>query len=228
MKTKNVKITLDNEETISAVIAEPDVLNSKSHIGLIFAHGAANDMNHPLIVSVSESLAESGFITLRFNFLYKERGKKAPDSQKVLVNTWLTVNEYMRNRAGYDISKIIPVGKSMGGRVASQIVADRLMVVDGLIFLGYPLHAPGKKDQLRDTHLYRIKVPMLFFAGSRDTLCDLDKLKGVLKNLMSNWELEVIEGGDHSFRLPKSVEHNELEVYQQFYRRTLNWLTQLT
>ena len=104
----------------------------------------------------------------------------------------------------FPVNRIIAVGKSMGGRVASQMVAEGLMDVAGLIFLGYPLHAPGKKDQLRDAHLYRIRVPMLFFAGSKDPLCNMDKLNTVLDNLPSYHDLEIIEGGNHSFNLPKS------------------------
>jgi hypothetical protein len=88
------------------------------------------------------------------------------------------------------------------------------------------LHPPGKKDQLRDAHLYRISVPMLFFAGTRDTLCDIDLLQNVLNRLQAAWELETIEGGDHSFALPKSFKATEADVYERILQRTASWLNQ--
>lgn len=225
MQTKKIQIPVGPDETVSAVMGGPENAVSRGLTGLIFAHGAGNDMHHPLIVFASESLADNGFVTLRFNFPYTEKGRKAPDSQQKLVNTWLNVHDYFKNKSGYSLSRIIPVGKSMGGRVASQMVADGLMGVDSLIFLGYPLHAPGKKDQLRDAHLYKIKIPMLFFAGTRDTLCDLEKLNGVLAKLNCKWELEIIQGGDHSFKLPKSANRSETDVYRQIFDKSIKWLS---
>ena len=113
----------------------------------------------------------------------------------------------------------------MGGRVASQMIADGQMDVDRLVFLVYPLHAPGKKDKLRDAHLYLINSPMLFFAGTRDPLCDLALLKGVLDKLPSPWRLETIEGGDHSFVAPKSVKTTQEEIYGQILKKTIDWLS---
>ena len=112
----------------------------------------------------------------------------------------------------------------MGGRVASQMVSEGLLSADLLIFLGYPLHPPSKKDKLRDAHLYNIKVPMLFFTGTRDSLCDLDLLKKVLDKLAVPWSLEIIEGGDHSFNVPKYMELTQQEVYDQVLRKTIAWL----
>jgi predicted alpha/beta-hydrolase family hydrolase len=113
----------------------------------------------------------------------------------------------------------------MGGRVASQMVAEGQLAVSSLIFLGYPLHAPGKKDQLRDAHLYQIQIPMLFFAGTRDALCDLDRLHTVLHRLPAPWHLEVIEGGDHSFRVPKSLPISQKDIYAQILQAASSWLS---
>jgi predicted alpha/beta-hydrolase family hydrolase len=104
------------------------------------------------------------------------------------------------------------------------MTADGLMPATALVFLGYPLHPPGKKDQLRDAHLYRIMVPMLFFAGNRDTLCDLGLLKPVVSRLKGPAVLEVVEGGDHSFVLPKSSKVSEEAVYDNILQRTSVWL----
>jgi predicted alpha/beta-hydrolase family hydrolase len=223
MKSEKVKIKFD-DEYVSGVVSAPDTLNANSKTGMIFAHGAGNDINHPLLVSVSEGLAEQGFITLRFNFPYKEKGMKRPDPQGKLIQTWLCAYDFLKSGYTYKTDKIIAVGKSMGGRVASQMVSEGLMDLDGLIFLGYPLHAPGKKDKLKDAHLYHIKVPVLFFAGTRDSLCDLSRLNGVLDKLICQWDLEIIEGGDHSFNLLKSNSRTQKDVHSQVLRRCLDWL----
>jgi uncharacterized protein len=223
MKSEKIKIKVD-DEVVSAVISAPDNLNANSKTGLIFAHGAGNDMNHPLLVSVSEGLVEHGFITLRFNFPYKEKGIKRPDSQGKLIQTWLCAYDFLKTGYTYNIHKVMAVGKSMGGRVASQMVAEGLMDVDGLIFLGYPLHAPGKKDRLKDAHLYDIKIPVLFFSGTRDSLCDLSRLNGVLDKLACKWDLEIVDGGDHSFKLLKSDPRTQQDVQVQVLNKSLDWL----
>jgi hypothetical protein len=223
MKSEKVKIKID-DDIVSGVVSVPDTLNANSKTGLIFAHGAGNDMKHPLLVSLSGGLAEKGFITLRFNFPYKEKGIKRPDPQEKLIQTWLCAYDFLKSGYTYKSEKIIAVGKSMGGRVASQIVAQGMMDVEGLIFLGYPLHAPGKKDTLKDAHLYHIKVPVLFFAGTRDSLCDLSRLNGVLDKLICKWDLEIINGGDHSFNLLKSDPRNQKDVQIQVLSKCLDWL----
>ena len=223
MKSEKIKIKVD-QEVVSGIVSAPESLNANSKTGLIFAHGAGNDMNHPLLVSVSQGLAEKGFITLRFNFPYKEKGIKRPDPQGKLIQTWLCAYDFLKSGYTCKSDKIMAVGKSMGGRVASQMVAQGLMDVDGLIFLGYPLHAPGKKDKLKDEHLYHIKVPVLFFAGTRDSLCDLSQLKRVLHKLACPWDLDIIDGGDHSFKLLKSDLRTQKDVQNQILIKCLNWL----
>jgi predicted alpha/beta-hydrolase family hydrolase len=224
MNSEKVSIASGNDDRISGIISGPGRLRDSRQTGLIFAHGAANDMNHPLMVFVAEELAKAGYVTLRFNFPYKEKGKNTPDPQATLIRTWQSVYGYMKNKTPYEIEEIIAVGKSMGGRIASQMVADDLMDVAKLIFLGYPLHAPGKKDQLRDTHLYEIKAPMLFFAGTRDPFCDISLLKGVLDKLSCKWDLELIEKGDHSFNLPKAESRFQTDVYRQVIEKCLDWI----
>jgi predicted alpha/beta-hydrolase family hydrolase len=223
MESEKIKIKVD-DEVVSAIVSAPETLNANSKTGLIFAHGAGNDMNHSLLISVSEGLAEHGFITLRFNFPYKEKGIKRPDSQGKLIQTWLCAYNFLKTGYTYKPDKITAVGKSMGGRVASQMVSQGLMDVDGLIFLGYPLHAPGKKDKLRDAHLYDIKNPVLFFAGTRDSLCDLSRLNSVLDKLVCQWDLNIIDGGDHSFKLLKSDPRTQKDVQNQILSKCLNWL----
>ena len=97
--------------------------------------------------------------------------------------------------------------------------------MDRLIFLGYPLHPAGDKEKLRDSHLYRIQSPMLFFAGTRDSLCDMEKLRGVLQKLKAPWQLFVMRGGDHSFHVPKALHKTDQEIFTQIAQESLDWLT---
>jgi predicted alpha/beta-hydrolase family hydrolase len=217
-------IDLGPKGEVSAVLAGPDKASDAHAIGLVVAHGAGNDMHNPLIVAVARGMATAGYPSLRFNFPYKEKGKKSPDGQATLVHTWRCALAFMQANPTFPIRDIIAVGKSMGGRVASQMAAARQMNVAGLIFLGYPLHAPGRTDQLRDAHLYAIDAPMLFVAGTRDSLCKLDKLHEVLGRLTGPHDLDTVDGGDHSFRLPQTVDRTPAQVQQQVVDRCLAWL----
>ncbi|MFP3870862.1 MAG: alpha/beta family hydrolase [Syntrophobacteria bacterium] len=224
MKEEKCTVPIGRGETVSSVFSIADNYASGQGIGVILGHGAANDLEHPLLVSVARNLAESGCLVLRFNFLYREKGRKTPDRQEVLVRTRERVCRFLRDHPRYRPKAVVAGGKSLGGRVASQMVAEALLPAGGLILFGYPLHAPGKKENLRDSHLYHINVPMLFFAGTRDSLCDLGLLRSVLERLVAPWQLETIEGGDHSFRVPKSAGMTEKEIYRRIAEKTGRWL----
>ncbi len=223
MTTQKVSILVDDEK-VSGIVSVPKKFKAGNTPGVILAHGAGNDMENPLIVYLARGLCSSGYLTLRFNFPYKEKGHRAPDPQEKLVQTWKSVCRFLKTDPEIRTDKIVAAGKSMGGRVASQMAADGVLAADYLVFLGYPLHSPGKKHQLRDAHLYRIQTPMFFVAGSRDTLCDLALLKKVLARLDTPWTLEVVEGGDHSFRVSKSANIAQDQVYSHILKKTVDWL----
>ncbi len=224
MVNEPTSIEIMGMEKVSAVLSGPDQLGDSNKTGVITAHGAANDMNNSLIVAVADSLAAAGYTTLRFNFPYKEKGKKSPDTEPTLVRTWQGAVTHVLNNDRFPVERVIAAGKSMGGRIASQMVAADQMDVEALIFLGYPLHAPGRTDKLRDSHLYEIKKPMLFFAGTRDPLCNMEKLREVLHRLPGQYDLEIVKGGDHSFRLPKSSSRSAESVHRQIVEKCLQWL----
>jgi predicted alpha/beta-hydrolase family hydrolase len=181
-------------------------------------------MNHPLITSVADGLAEAGHVTLRFNFLYRERGLQRPDSLEVLFRAWRGAYRFLHEHPRCPPRVLVAAGKSLGGRVAAQMVAESLLPVGGLVFLGYPLHPPGKPEGLRDAHLYGITIPMLFIAGTRDSLCDLSLLKAVLQRVTAAWVLEVVEGGDHSFHVPRAAGLSEEKIHRRILERVLGWL----
>jgi predicted alpha/beta-hydrolase family hydrolase len=219
---ERVSIPVKRTEAVSGILALPP--GQMKRTGVVAAHGAGNDMEAPLLKTFSEGLAAEGYPTLRFNFLYAERGRKVPDKYEVLAETWRSAATFFEERLGRRIDSWAAAGKSMGGRAASQMAADGLLSAGRLIFLGYPLHPAGNKETVRDAHLYRITAPMLFFAGTRDPLCGLDTLRSVLNRLAAPWTLRVIEGGDHSFHVPKSAGASEAETYGRIVQETVRWL----
>lgn len=222
MKNEPVSIPITGGGKVSGILSIPD--SGQRDTAVMVAHGAGNDMNTPLLAYFAEGLADSGYLCLRFNFPYREQGKKSPDSQGVLYEAWRGAFRALAGHAAFRPGHIVAAGKSMGGRIASQMVAENELPAERLIFLGYPLHAPGRTDRLRDGHLYQIAAPMLFFAGTRDALCDLQLLRQVLAGVTAPWDLEVVEGGDHSFQTPKSYAVAPSEIYGRILRRTVEWL----
>ena len=220
MDTENISILLDSGEQISGVLTLP--AGPGRDLGIVFAHGAANDMNHVLLQAAAEGLSARGYPCLRFNFPYREQNKKSPDPEPKLMHTWCRAVEEMKSRTG--CQKFIAAGKSLGARMAAQASAQGRLQPDGLIFLGYPLHAPGRKEVLRDAPLRKIQSPMLFLEGTRDPFCDLDLLKGVLKEMNAPLCLEIIQGGDHSYKLPKTDPRTEQDVHEFVIQTSLAWL----
>ncbi len=217
-------ISLSADESVSAILTLPPSKKRVPGTGVIAAHGAGNDMENPLLVAFTDGLAGAGYSAMRFNFPYKEKGLKMPDRPQKLEDTWTAVCRYFREESGAGMTRIIAAGKSMGGRIASQMAADEKLTVQGLIFLGYPLHPPGDPSKIRDAHLYRIGIPMLFFAGTRDPLCDLAKLRPVLGKLPAPWKLDIIEGGDQSVRVPKAMGIKESDTHAHVVETTIQWL----
>jgi predicted alpha/beta-hydrolase family hydrolase len=156
-------------------------------------------MDDPFLAGFCRAIAEAQVATVRFNFPYVERGRRAPDREPALRATWTAVVDAIGTEA--PARPVLVGGKSLGGRIASMCVADG-MAADALVFLGYPLHPPGKPDRLRAEHLERIRVPMLFVEGTRDPFAQPDRLDVVLALLGTLATLERVDGGDHSFRVP--------------------------
>jgi uncharacterized protein len=163
---------------------------------VVVAHGAGNDMDSPLLVGFTDGLQDEGIGSLRFNFPYKEQGRRAPDPPAVLRGALTAAFDEAARRAGD--GPVFVGGKSLGGRIASLLVADGLHAA-GLVFLGYPLHPPGKTDRVRDEHLERITVPMLFLEGTNDPFARWDLIEALCARLGAT--LHRVEGGDHSFRV---------------------------
>jgi len=167
----------------------------------VAAHGAGSHMNHPGMLKLSEVLRRRGFDVVRFNFLYREKRSPAVDRMPRLQMCMQSVVEKAREHAGSD-KKLIIGGRSMGGRAATMLAAEGL-ACDGLLLLAYPLHPAGKPERLRVEHLPRIKVPVLCINGTRDLLCQQEKMTKAIDGL--GWQMQWLEGKDHSFAVTDEI-----------------------
>jgi len=224
MSKYSVKIPIERQRFVEGRLDVPEQYAGPRPTGVIMAHGAANDMHEPLLLHLAQGLCQAGYASLRFNFPYRTEGRQRPDSQRVLESAWLETVKWLRNQKDFPMDRVVVGGKSMGARVVSQLAGAGRLEAEGFAFWGYPLHPPGRKNQLRDGHFDPIQKPMLFVTGTRDTFCDMSLLQGVVARLGSLATLEVIEGGDHSFRLPKSSETPQQDVYNSILARTVSWL----
>jgi uncharacterized protein len=197
-------------------------LPENPHYLFLLAHGAGAGMNHPFMESMSGCLADEGIATLRYNFPYTEKKKKAPDSASILMET---VCSAYRAAKEYDSSILILAGgKSMGGRMTSMAASKEMLAdIKGLVFLGFPLHAPGNPSNERAEHLSNVNVPMLFMQGSKDKLADLNLLNPVIHKLGNKATLHVIENADHSFHLPKKAGKSDEEVFKEIATKIKAW-----
>jgi predicted alpha/beta-hydrolase family hydrolase len=169
---------------------------------LVLAPGAGAPQTHPFLVGFAGGLAARGIDVLTFDFAYMAKGSRRPDSSEVLEACWLSVLGFARKKlAG---PALFIGGKSMGGRIASQIAArEESGELAGLVFLGYPLHPPGDPKKLRVAHLPRVRAPMLFVQGERDPFGTPREIARFTKGLRA--ELVVVPDGDHSFAVRKSA-----------------------
>lgn len=220
-------IAIGGGAAVSAVIAHPAGDAAAPPTAVILAHGAGNDMQSPFLCAMHEGLAARGYVCVKFNFPYKERGGRAPDPAAALERCYTHVLEAVRDDRQIAAHRIVIGGKSLGGRMASHLAAKGANV-DGLLFLGYPLHPPGRFDQLRVAHLDKIRAPMLFFAGTRDALCRLDLLKQTLARLTAPVTLHVIDGGDHSFKVLKKLGRDESAIWEEIIATSAHWLESVT
>lgn len=211
MKAQPVTLTWRDGEVSGAWHRPPGA----SRGALVLGHGAGGDMDTAQLVAVADRLAAARVAVLRFNFPYREEGRRAPDSQDRLEACYWAVAK----EAAGEAERLYLGGRSLGGRIASHIVADGFPA-SGLVFLGYPLHPPGKPERLRDAHLGRIGVPMLFLSGTRDSFARAELLQRTTKKLRTA-TLHWFEGGDHSLKVPGRAPE---EVAAELVAAILDWV----
>ena len=208
---------------MSAVVALPSGFRRPGKTpAVLLAHGAGADMRSQFMSTVHAGLAREGYVALKFNFPYSEARRRRPDPRPVLERCWRSVLDAVLRDRTLAPSWVAIGGKSMGGRMSSYVAAAGAPA-RALVFLGYPLHPAGKPDQLRADHLTAIRAPMLFVQGTRDALCDLDRLREVLAPI-PHATLVTIDGGDHSFRLPRRTGKTDGEVWTEIVAIVARWL----
>jgi uncharacterized protein len=222
----NLNIQVNDAESVTALLY-PAAKRDRGGITVILGHGAGADQLSGFMRMFANGLAERGLDAVTFNFLYKELGRSVPDPKARLESCYRSVIDTALKHKKLKSNRLVIGGKSMGGRIASQVAAANGENISGLVFLGYPLHPPGRPDKLRTEHLKNIRAPMLFVQGSRDAFGAPDEIRAAIKKLKLKSRLYVIEGGDHSFKVPKSSPVPQQQVYETAMDEIAAWTRNL-
>jgi predicted alpha/beta-hydrolase family hydrolase len=192
---------------------------------LILGHGAGAGQCSVFMVDTARALSALGLDVITFNFLYAEQGRRIPDRAAVLEACYRDTIAAARSHVASAAAHLFIGGKSMGGRMATHVAAaDPELPIDGLVLLGYPLHPPGRPDQKRDKHLPSIHRPMLVVQGSRDAFGLPAELMPVLQQITPRPALEIVNDGDHSFKLPRKNPAAQTAVYASVQSTIANWI----
>jgi predicted alpha/beta-hydrolase family hydrolase len=220
---RSITIVVPEAGRVSGLIERPE----SARFALVLAHGAGAGMRHAFMTAIAARLAARGVATLRYQFPYMEAGGGPPDPPSRLVATVRAAVD-----AGREHLVGLPLfagGKSLGGRMTSTAAAEGLLPeARGLLFLGFPLHPPGRPGTTRAAHLARVSQPMLFLQGTRDTLADLELLRPVCGDLGARALLHVVEGADHSFHVLKRSGRGDEAVLDELADRGLEWMQAIT
>jgi uncharacterized protein len=196
---------------------------------LILAHGAGAGQHSPFMAGFANALAALGADLITFNFLYTERKRRLPDRAPVLESCYRAVIAAVRDRVDSAQHALFIGGKSMGGRIATQVAAaDAGLPLTGLVLLGYPLHPPGRPDKLRDAHLPSVARPMLFVQGTRDAFGTPDELEPILARVAPAPAMHAVGGGDHSFKVSGRDKGTQTAVYEEIQGAISRWMSALT
>lgn len=216
-------VQINDYQSVTASLYPANKKN-RAAVTLILGHGAGAGQTSSFMVTFASELAARGIDVVTFNFFYAEDRRGAPDKNDLLEACYCAVIGAVRKHGKSQRNKLAIGGKSMGGRIASQVAASGVSDIAALVFLGYPLHPPGKPAQLRSKHLPNIKSPMLFVQGSRDVFGTPEELRKVIKELNAPVELFVVEGGDHSFKVPKRSGITQDGVFESVQDEIARWL----
>lgn len=201
---------------IDAIVSEPD---GAGWATVVLAHGAGAGKDHAFMAGMAHALADAGLRVVRFDFPYVTAGKRFPDRAPAAIAAWRSVATAAR--ALGDVP-LVAAGKSFGGRMATMAVAEGLLV-DALVSLGYPLHAPGKPERLRDEHLYGMTTPHRIVQGTNDPFSSGDLLEGVVERIGPSATIDAVEGGGHSFEVAGSKRTPDV-IATELAPRVVDWI----
>jgi uncharacterized protein len=214
-------VEIPSDGTTTAIVYPAEAAVSRAT--LILAHGAGAGQRSPFMVAFARAIAALGIDVVTFDFLYAHQRRRVPDRTPVLEACYEAAIEAVSRRAAGE--RLFIGGKSMGGRIATHVAATGLgSRTAGVVLLGYPLHPPGRPEQRRDAHLPSVRPPMLFVQGSRDTFGTPEELGPVVRMLGSRATLHVVDGGDHSFKLPRGNAARQAAVYEDIQRTVAEWI----
>ena len=220
-ETGKLTIQVNDSDSVTGLLY-PAAKKDRARVTIVLGHGAGADQMSGFMRMAAEGFAARGLDAMTFNFIYKEQRRGAPDPKAKLEACYRAVIETAINHKKLKGNDLVIGGKSMGGRIASQVAAEDSAGISGLVYLGYPLHPPGRLDKMRDEHLPKIKVPMLFVQGSRDAFGSEPEIKATITKHRLKADLFVIESGDHSFKVPKSVKPQQ-QVYEEVMDEVARW-----
>lgn len=225
--TEELSVRVNDKETVSALLY-PAAKKIRTGLTALLGHGAGANQLSGFMRLFARGLAERGLDVMTFNFIYMEQGRSVPDQKPKLESCFRAVIETISKHRKLKNNRLVVGGKSMGGRIASQVVAAReeqplALDVSGLVFLGYPLHPPGNPAKLRVEHLEQIKKPMLFVQGTRDALGTPEEIQPFVKKLRPPAKIYSIEGGDHSFKAPKKFGLPQEQIYENAMDEIVSW-----
>jgi uncharacterized protein len=219
-----LSISVNDRDSVTALLYLAPK-KERAGITLVLGHGAGAGQLHPFMTLFASGLAARGVDVLTFNFIYMEQRRHVPDPKAKLESCYRAVIVAAHKHINLKGNRLAIGGKSMGGRIASQVAAESPELdLAGLVFLGYPLHPPGRPDKLRDAHLKNIKSPMLFVQGSRDSFGTPDELRAVIERDRLKGTLHPINGGDHSLKVSKSLGVPQEEVYESTMNEIARWV----
>lgn len=222
MSGEPVRIRVDEARSVGGLLLVPE----QPVCCYVFAHGAGAGMAHPFMNAFADDLAALRIATLRYQFLYMERGSRRPDAP---ADAHAAVRAAVAH--AHDALPTLPLvagGKSYGGRMTSQAQAKApLPHVRGLAFVGFPLHPAGKPAVDRADHLYHVAIPMLFLSGTRDELAELALLQGVVDSLGSRATRYLFDGADHSLHVPAKSGKRDPDVRREAAAAFATWANAL-
>ena len=226
MKPETLTVHINDRESVTAMLYQASQ-RTRAGVTVVLGHGAGANQLSAFMVMIATGLAARGLDAMTFNFLYKEQGRGIPDPKARLESCYQAVIQTALRHRKLKQNRLVIGGKSMGGRIASQVAAVAADGIAGLVFLGYPLHPPGRPDKMRDEHLQDIRMPMLFVQGARDTFGTRDEIGAVIKRLRLPARIYTIEGGDHSFKVPKSLDVPQDTIYENVMDEIDRWTREL-
>jgi len=227
-EAENLTIQVNDKEAVSALVYAAEKKN-RAGITVVLGHGAGANQASGFMRMFAKGLAARGLDVMTFNFIYMEQGRSVPDQKPKLEACYRAVIEAALKQKKLKQNRVVIGGKSMGGRIASQVMAQEgneafADKVAGLVFLGYPLHPPGQSSKLRVEHLEHIHKPMLFVQGTRDALGTPEEIQPYIKNLRPPGKIYSIEGGDHSFKSPKKFGLSPEQIFERAMDEIDRWV----